>query len=240
MRGRRRTPDEPVPGGSAMSFQHLRVATRLGIGYGLVSVLLIVVTALGLNRMAHIKDRVDEITKVNDIEARLAGVMDLTVTERALALRNLILLDSSNTKEIQMEVDRVAEQDKKYAEAEQKLGEMFARQAGTTAREKELLDQIRQQAKLAAPFYPRAVRLALDGKGTEAYQLVRFEFRPVQKKWWALLRDLAKVEQQQNEEQQHQADEAYANARVLMTAFGLLAVVSGVLAAWVISPKVCR
>ena len=223
-----------------MNFHRLRVATRLGIGYGLVSFLLLVVTALGLNRMAHIKERVDVITKVNDIEGRLAGVMDLTVTERALALRNLILLDSTNRKEIQMEVDRVAEQEKKYAEAEQKLGAMFATLPGTSAREKELLELIRQQAKLAAPYYPRAVRLALDGKGAEAYQLVRFEFRPVQKQWWTLLRELAKLEQQQNDEQQRLADEAYGNARTLMIAFGLLAVTTGVLAAWRISHGLLR
>ena len=104
-----------------MGFDKLRVSTRLGIRYGLVSLLLFVVTALGVNRMAHIKDRVDEIIKVNDVEARLAATMDLTVTERALALRNLILLDSNNKKEIQLEIDRVAEQEKKYAQAEQQL-----------------------------------------------------------------------------------------------------------------------
>ena len=223
-----------------MSFNHLRVATRLTIGYGLVLLLLLVVTALGLNRLAHLKDRVDEITKVNDVEAQLAADMDLTVTERALALRNLVLLDSTNKKEVQMEVDRLAEQEKKYAEAEQKLGTMFAALRDTTAREKELLEQIRRQAKLAAPYYPRAIQLALDGKGTEAYQLVRFEFRPVQKQWWTLLRELTKLEQQLNNEQQRQADEGYRNARVLMISFGFLAVAAGVLAAWSITRGLLR
>jgi methyl-accepting chemotaxis protein len=223
-----------------MGFNKLRVATRLGIGYGLVSVLLFVVTILGVNRMAHIKDRVDEIIKVNDVEARLAATMDLTVTERALALRNLILLDSSNKQEIQMEVDRVAEQEKKYAQAEQQLGTMFATLDSTSPKEKELLEKIRQQAKLAAAFYPRAEQLALDGKGGEAYQLVRFDFRPVQKQWWSLMRELAALEQTQNDEQLRQADQAYNNARALMLGFGALAVLTGVLAAWLITRGLLR
>jgi methyl-accepting chemotaxis protein len=70
--------------------------------------------------------------------------------------------------------------------------------------------------------------------------LVRFEFRPVQKQWWASMRELAKVEQQQNDEQQHQADEAYGDARTLMIAFGVLAVMTGVLAAWRISRGLLR
>jgi methyl-accepting chemotaxis protein len=223
-----------------MNFNRMRVATRLGIGYGLISLLLVTVTVLGVNRMALIKERVDEITKVNDVEARLAALMDLTVTERALALRNLSLLDSDNTKEVQMEVDRVTEQANKYADAQQKLSSMFSNQPGTSEKERELLEQIGQQAKLAAPYYPQAVKLALDGKKDEAYKLVRFEFRPVQKKWWALLRELASVEQQQNDEQLLQADGAYRSARSLMITFGALALVSAVLAAWLITRGLLR
>jgi methyl-accepting chemotaxis protein len=223
-----------------MNFNHLKVSTRLAIGYGIVSLLLAIVTLLGLNRMAHIKEQVDAITRENDVEARLATEMDLTVTERALALRNLILLDSANKQEIQMEVDRVGAQEKKYAAAEQQLATMFATLPSTTPKEKELMDKIRQQAKLAAPFYPRAVQLALDGKGDEAYRLVRFEFRPVQKQWWALLRELAAFEHTLNDEALRSADEAYANARTLMLGFGALALVTSVLAAWSISRSLLR
>jgi len=223
-----------------MNFNQLRVATRLAIGYGLLTILLLVVTVLGLNRMAYIKTQADEITKINNVEARLASIMDLTVTERALALRNLSLLDRENTKEVQMEVDRIAEQSKKYAEAAQKLDAMFSTIPGTTAKEKDLLKRIGEQAALAAPFYPRAVQLALDDKRDEAYKLVRFEFRPVQKQWWALMRELAAFEQTQNDEQLLDADAAYKSARTLMITFGVLAVVTAVLAAWLVTRSLLR
>jgi methyl-accepting chemotaxis protein len=223
-----------------MNFNQLRVATRLAIGYGLLAVLLLVVTVLGLNRMAYIKTQADEITKINNVEGRLASIMDLTVTERALALRNLSLLDRENTKEVQMEVDRITEQSKKYAEAAQKLDAMFSSIPGTTAKEKDLLKRIGDQAALAAPFYPRAVQLALDDKRDEAYKLVRFEFRPVQKQWWALMRELATFEQNQNDKQLLNADAAYKSARTLMVTFGVLAVVTAVLAAWLVTRSLLR
>jgi len=223
-----------------MSLNDLRVATRLGVGYGVMSLMLLVVTVLGLNRMAYIKSQADEITKVNNVEAHLAAAMDLTVTERALALRNLFLLESENKKEVQMEVDRVGEQAKKYADAQRELGTMFANIAGTTEKEKELLKQIAEQAALAAPYYPRAVQLALDGKKDEGYKLVRFEFRPVQKKWWALLRELSAYEQKQSDAALIEADAAYRSARSLMITFGVLALAMAVLAAWLISRSLLR
>jgi methyl-accepting chemotaxis protein len=75
-----------------MNLRNMTIAKRLGMGFGLVSVFLIGVIALGLVSMRQIQDRMDEITKVNGVETKLAQAMDLTVTERALAMRNLILL----------------------------------------------------------------------------------------------------------------------------------------------------
>ena len=95
-----------------MSFRHLKIATRLGLGFGLIALLLILVIALGLNSMQQIQNRMNEAIKVNNVETRLAQTMDLSVTERALAVRNLILL--KNEKEIQLEVERISEQEKRY------------------------------------------------------------------------------------------------------------------------------
>src|SRR5471032_3369123 len=132
-----------------MTLRNMTVAQRLGIGFGLVSLLLVLVIALGLSSMRQIQARMVEITKVNDVETRLAQAMDLTVTERALALRNLILLKEQ--KEIQVETKRISDQEARYASAIEKMAQMFRTQPGTAQEEQALLDSIRQQGELAAP-----------------------------------------------------------------------------------------
>ena len=221
-----------------MKFLNLTIAKRLGLGFGLVSLFLLLVIALGLTSMRQIQDRMDEATKVNNVETRLAQTMDLTVTERALALRNLILLKEE--KEIQIEVARIAEQEKKYAAAQQKLGEMFATLEGTSSEEKSLLEQIRTQSGLAAPFIQRAAALALEQKQDDAYKLLRYEFRPVQKRWWELLRTLIAVEEKQNSEASSMAEAAYSKARLVMLSIGSLALLTSLLAAVLITRSVTR
>ena len=221
-----------------MKFMHLTIAKRLGMGFGLVALFLLLVIALGLTSMRQIQDRMDEATKVNNVETRLAQTMDLTVTERALALRNLILLKEE--KEIQIEVARIAEQEKKYAAAQQKLGEMFAKLEGTSSEEKSLLEQIRTQSDLAAPFIQRAAALALEHKQDDAYKLLRYEFRPVQKRWWELLRTLIAVEEKQNNEASSMAEAAYSQARLEMLSIGSLALLTSLLAAVLITRSVTR
>ncbi|OHV96951.1 chemotaxis protein [Janthinobacterium lividum] len=221
-----------------MRFLNLTIAKRLGLGFGLVALFLLLVIALGLTSMRQIQDRMDEATKVNNVETRLAQTMDLTVTERALALRNLILLKEE--KEIQIEVARIAEQEKKYAAAQQKLGEMFAKLEGTSSEEKSLLEQIRTQSGLAAPFIQRAAALALEQKQDDAYKLLRYEFRPVQKRWWELLRALIAVEEKQNNEASSMAEAAYSQARLVMLSIGSLALLTSLLAAVLITRSVTR
>jgi methyl-accepting chemotaxis protein len=221
-----------------MNLRNMTIAKRLGMGFGLVSVFLIGVIALGLVSMRQIQDRMDEITKVNGVETKLAQAMDLTVTERALAMRNLILLKEE--KEIQIEVKRLAEQEKKYAIAQDKLGQMFRSQTGTSDEEKNLLEQIRKQADLAAPYIQRAAALALDQKQDEAYKLLRYEFRPVQKAWWEMLRKLIAVEEKQNIEGTEAAAAAYESARTVMLIIGSLALLTSVAAALLITRGVVR
>ena len=158
----------------------MKVATRLGIGYGLVSLLLVTVTWLGVNRMGLMRDQIEEITQVNAVEAALAATMDLTVTERALALRNLILLKDGA--EVDAELARIDTQTAKYAAAQEQLSRMFADLAGTSAEEKALLDKIKLDAALAAPIIARAAGLAKAQQGEQAYQVLRGELRPVQKR----------------------------------------------------------
>ena len=221
-----------------MQMVNMKVASRLGLGFGLVSVLLAMVVWLGLSRVALIKQRIDDITKVNEVQTKLATSMDRSITERALALRNLLLLSESDG--IQVEIKRIAAQTKVYAEADEQLGRMFASQRGTAPEETRLMAQIQQQAGLAAPYIGRVAELAMAEKKDDAYKLLRTEFRPIQKAWWDLLRELIVLEEKQNADATAEVEQAYQSARTLMLTFGLLALACSAVAAVLITRSVVR
>jgi len=216
-----------------MVLRTVTVAKRLGIGFSLVSLLLLVIIALGLRSMQQIQARMIEITNVNDVQTRLAQTMDLTVTERALALRNLILLKEDQ--EIRIEIKRIADQERKYADALDKLSKMFSDLSLTTPEETKLLADIRQQGELAAPLYKQAQALAQHQQQDQAYQLLRYQFRPVQKQWWDLLRQLITLEDKQNADAVAVAQAAYDSARQQILVVGTLALLSSIAAAWLIT-----
>ncbi|AGZ32719.1 methyl-accepting chemotaxis protein [Burkholderia pseudomallei] len=220
-----------------MGFAHMKVATRLGIGFALVACLLAVMVAFALDRMAKFEGWMVEITEVNSVEAKLAAKLELSITERALALRNLILLDRQD--EMQIEQDRIDAKAKLYRQSRDRLATMFATLDGTP-QERALLEQIGQQGDAADGFIARARTMILAGQKDDAYKLLRFEFRPVQAKWWALTRELMALEEKQNEEATLHAKAAYEESRTWMLVLGALALVSSVVSAWLITRGIVR
>ncbi|MDB5729466.1 MAG: methyl-accepting chemotaxis protein, partial [Noviherbaspirillum sp.] len=75
-----------------MKFAKMKVGTRLGLAFALVLILLTAITALGIFRMSQIQDRLERITHVNNVQISYANEMRLTVYDRAVALRNLLLI----------------------------------------------------------------------------------------------------------------------------------------------------
>jgi len=220
-----------------MKLSQLKISTRLAIGFTLVCALLIIVTLLGIIQMAQQKQRMDEITKINNVEASEASSMYLSITERALALRNMILL-GDNPQEIEVEMKRIDTQAQKYTAAEKKLGMMLKGESSASPEERQLFDAISQTAKVADGHITQVKKLILAGQRDEAYSVLRNEFRPIQRKWWEQLNNFIVLENKQNEEASNNADAAYANARFMMLLFGGLALVVSIMAAYLITRSV--
>ncbi|WP_339936520.1 methyl-accepting chemotaxis protein [Undibacterium luofuense] len=215
-----------------MKIENTKVSTRLIAGFGMVLCFLMLILGLGIINMQRIHDRAEHIVKFNDEEIRLAQTMYLTVTERALALRNLILLEEE--KEIQIEVDRIAAQNKKYLQAQEKLEALVKKDPESTEAELGVLKAISEQAKLSEPFIAKGLDLAMQKKKEEAYKHLRYDYRPVQKKWWELISQFIQAEEKQNLQAVEAAEQGYQSAKSLLLTLGGLALLTGIAASWLI------
>ncbi|MES2296387.1 MAG: methyl-accepting chemotaxis protein [Pseudomonadota bacterium] len=216
-----------------MLLNQLKIGTRLALGFGLVLALLAAVTALAIARMADLNAHIETITKVNEVEARLATSMRLTVYDRMIALRNLALLNNGD--ERKPELERISAQASKYIESADKLAKMFASNSETQPEESTLLRTIESHAAGAAPLIAKAIDLANQNKQDEVTALLIRDLRPVQKVWLQSLNELIDIEYKQNEADVLDAANSYRNARTLMLALSTLAVALGVATAWLIT-----
>jgi methyl-accepting chemotaxis protein len=214
----------------------MKVGTRLRLGFALVLVLLVVVTAVGIVRMAQIQDRLDHVVGVNNVVTRLVIDMRNNVSERVASLRTLTLMTSAD--DMEPELNKFKDQTGKYNELEKKLEARFALES--SQQEKKLLAQIKESEGVAMPAIAKASELYLANNAMDATRVMIKEIRPAQKKWMEALDQLATLEDKQNSQSQADAEASFGNARNFMIVMLLVAVGLGMAAAWVITRSLLK
>ena len=221
-----------------MNLAKMNVRTSLGLGFASVLVFLAVVTVVGISSMSQIQKRLENVVNVNNVETRLVIDMRALVNDRTISLKNLSLL--SDPADMQPEIDRINDQTKRYVEAESKLETTFTTQAGTAPEEKSLLAKVKEQEGAAAPAIAKAIELWQGNKAEDATKVLIKEIRPVQKKWLDALAELAALEDKQSAQSATEAQSAFASARNLMFGLGIVALLFGVAAAYVITSRLLK
>ncbi len=214
-----------------MNLTNMKVGVRLGLGFALVLVMLVIVTVFGLLRMAQIQNRLDHVVGVSNVVSRLVVDMRNNVSERVTSLRTLTLM--TDPADMEPELNRFKEQTAKYDALQQKLSAKFAEEA--SAQEKTLLAQIKEAEGIAMPAIAKASALYLANNAVDATRVMVKEIRPAQKKWLDALDQLGAMEDKQNAQTKVDAEAAFNNARNFMLMVLAVAVAIGVAAATVIT-----
>ncbi|MES2263692.1 MAG: methyl-accepting chemotaxis protein [Pseudomonadota bacterium] len=208
-----------------MRLPSIKVGTRLGLSFALLLLLLLTITAIGIGYMAQIQQRLNEVIHINNAETKLVLEMRSTLSDRLISLRNMALTNEASIGVA--EAERIGEQSKRYAAAEDKLKQMLASQPRNAAAKQALLLKIREQEKAALPLINKAAALAQSLKVDEAARVLMSDLQPVQIKWRAALGELIAVEEKLSEQAAADAAAAYANARLFMLTLGGLSLLVG-------------
>ncbi|WP_186120223.1 methyl-accepting chemotaxis protein [Burkholderia gladioli] len=194
--------------------KNMKVSSRLIIGFGLLTILLLAVAAGAFYGLGQLNSQLDSIARVNNTEARLANQLRASIQDRAIAVRNLALV--TDPQDMAREADRITQQERIYADAYQQLSRMFTDEAGTTERERTLLAALKQDEAAAMPPFRKSVQLALNNDAAAAARELLQNARPPQRIWLARAVELANFEDQLNEQAQREAIATYSNVRALI------------------------
>ncbi|SNS52804.1 methyl-accepting chemotaxis protein [Noviherbaspirillum humi] len=221
-----------------MNIRRLKIGWRLRIGFGIMLLFLMLVAGLALLRMSFLGEQVRAISEINNTEMKLALEMRLTIYDRMIALRNIMLL--SDEAALKQEHQRIRDQAAKYDAAEARLDAMFKSIADTTDTEKDLMKQVRKLRVEGDAVIEKVAGLASSGKQDMATKLLFTELRPVQQAWIGKLTELVEFEVKLNSEAEQAVTNVMSSTISQMIGLTAFALAFGLVLAQLITRSITR
>jgi methyl-accepting chemotaxis protein len=209
-------------------FENMKVGVKLGLGFGVVLLLMVVIAAMGMLGMKHTNAQLDDIVGDNMAKMELMGTMADSVYIATGALRNMMLQDDMDAKKAEKAKFEAARA--KYNEAWTTLEKTPASTKGQALR-----DKIKSDALATRAVNDKVIELALAGKDAEARPLFVKESTPLLQKWQDALDENSSFQSENSKQAAKDAADNYASASTQMMVLSVVAVLLGIAIAFFIT-----
>ncbi|WP_334187325.1 methyl-accepting chemotaxis protein [Noviherbaspirillum sp.] len=213
--------------------ESLRVGPRLAIGFGIVLVLMLILTGVAISRMSFIRTSLDGIVEGDAAKLRLVNSMRDLVRYQSVTVRDVVMQDDFAFKKKELALARQAKET--YHATVEKLEKLdigpqekaiLAKVAAIDARVREAMD--------------KAIDISLSGDQAEAANMIRDQVRPSQIELMAALDTLLEHVEAGSRSAAAEAGNIYKGAVTFMTILGVVALLVGLVAAYEITRGLLR
>lgn len=216
---------------------NLSIGIRLSAAFLGVFVLMAVMAVFASYEMFRMNERMSHITEGNNQQIARVNVMIDSVSQRAIAVRNLTLLkDPALKKE---ELDAIEKSAKEYTQAEVELIALIEKYDASEA-EKALMESIKRSEQVGTGLLQQAIELGMANKTEEAVEFLMEKVRPRQVRWVTVLQTLSGLQAKTAGEFSEDSTKRYLQSRNLLIGFVVLALLSGTVLAWLVTISITR
>ncbi|WP_039852048.1 methyl-accepting chemotaxis protein [Hylemonella gracilis] len=214
----------------------MRIGARLGLGFGVILVLLAVVSLLGISRMAQVYKELQAITDENNEKVKLTENMSETITHIGALARDVVL--QTEEAGIRAAHKSLLETRSGYSKLEADLAKMLESLASTSQAEKDTLAKTKTIRARADAITDKVVELGLANRNAEATQMLTRDMVPAQREWQAAMDELADFEYKASDDAEVRAKGVYETAMASIITLTVIAIAIGVFVAYVITRSI--
>ncbi|MBP1208335.1 methyl-accepting chemotaxis protein [Duganella sp. 1411] len=215
-----------------MKITNLKIGTRLGLGFGVVILLLLVVAFIAVSRINLINNKTEEILNDRYAKVMLAKDIQTEVNLQARYLRNAII-GADDPAEVKSSLAKLEASVKTNGEHVAKLKSMLNTDKGN-----ELFKALSERREVYGTARAVSVKLLLDGKGDLAGKHVLKELRPVQNAFFDAIDAMADFQEALMIKSGEQARAEGTFAVRTTIALSALAAIVAVLIGWFITRSI--
>ena len=215
-------------------FKNMRIGTRLGLGFGFITVILIVIAYFGLTRMEILNDRIVELTENRYKKTVVANAITDHINEQARFIRNVLLFKD--------DPESARQELKKIFEARDKINGYLEELHKTvdTEQGKVLLQRVVSTRGEYITSINRVLKFAEEARYDPAVDALLTEARPKQAALFGAVKELVEFQGRLMDQSAEQSNADYVTARNLVLTMSGAAIVMAILIAFVATRSVTR
>ena len=206
----------------------MRVATKLGLGFGVILLMLIVVSLISWRSMKAADDQLNDIVNDNMVKIALVNDMSQAVHVVSRVIRSVVMLDEPDA--IKQEEAKLLAARTKYDKAWDELTKTPASEKGQAIRKK-----ISEDAAAAREVNNRVLALANANKDEDARNLILKEGGPKVTKWQEAMDENITFQEENNKKQAAEAMADASRAIMIILILSGCAIVVGIVVAVLIT-----
>ncbi len=209
-------------------FKNMKVGVKLGLGFGLVLLLLVIIAAIGVTRAMAINEKVDVVAtdawpKVEKVQEGMGAVYRLAIFSREMLVANT--------------PEKIAQSKAKIMEERAQIGKIWEGLAPTiqSPKGKELVQAVLDSRVHYVEVQNQMIAMVEQGKKDEAEALMFGEFTTVAATYRTNITALIKFQSDKMEATSKEAEVVVEDAKMMLISLGVIALILGVLIAWMIT-----
>lgn len=213
----------------------MNLSKRLMLGFGLLTVLLLVLTGIGIRGLSSLDANLERIVTVNLTRINHLNDMQLSITNIGVNVRNIIINNIPEKKrEYQQRITKFRED---YSKSFKALEELTNK---NDAKSLEIISKLKDSIVISRTLSNRVIELALANKDAEAGQLLSKESAPAERVMLQLIHDLSEHNVERNNMRHEEATATYQNSKNIMLGLGVVAIVLAIFTAIFLTRTVLR
>lgn len=204
-------------------FSDLKVSTKLYLSFAIVIFLMIVVSAIGINKVNFIDKSLTTMTDVNSLKQRYGINFRGSVHDRAIAIRDVIFTNDKNS--LNALLSNIARLEKMYNDSETPLSKFIKQKDVISQSEIKMLEDISQIGKSTVAFYKDAIKLKQEGNLSQAQDLLESNIAGGFVKWLAAINKFIDYQEAANKELTNSVKNetsAFENIMIILTLIAIL------------------
>ncbi|WP_375456546.1 methyl-accepting chemotaxis protein [uncultured Methylobacterium sp.] len=207
------------------------IGARVIAGFVAITAMMVALTTFGIFQVRSIDQSLTTVNEINSVKQRYAINFRGSVHDRAISLRDVVLMDGPDTLRDNLgTIERLTAQ---YAASAAPLDAMFADSAGTSVEERAILASIKATEARTMPLITAIVAQKARGDVAGAHALLLAEARPAFVEWLARINQLIDLEERKNQLVTADARRIAASFQILMLGLCTAALLVGLgFAAW--------